>query len=364
MSKQYKIAVYAMTKNEAQFAARWYDNVSEADYVTVLDTGSTDNTVEILRSKGAIVETKVISPWRFDVARNESMRLIPADADICVCVDLDELFEPGWADALRKHWQADTEKMKYLYTWNHDQDGNPLIQIWYEKIHDNSGNWYWAMPVHEALTFKLPREPKTDWIPREEMHLHHWPDLTKSRGQYLDLMQMGIQENPNDFMQQWYYGRELYYHRRYQDSINQLEYVKTMPFNNFEYQRSASLVFLGHAYKAIGDYKKAEESYVMAANQVDDVREPMLFLTQMYYELQRWYACVDAGLRTLDIGYSPGSWYEDKTNYEDKPHDYLSIAFYNIEDYEKSLYHIKAALSYKPHDERLQNNLKLIENKL
>lgn len=364
MKKEYKIAVYAMTKNEEQFVDKWVDSMQEADYITVLDTGSTDRTVELLKARGVHVETKVINPWRFDVARNESMKLIPEDANICVCTDLDELFEPGWADALRKYWQDDTEKMKYLYTWNHDDMGNSLIEIWYEKIHDNSGNWYWDMPVHEALTFKLNRAPKMDWVPREEMHLHHWPDLSKSRGQYLHLMKMGIDQKPNDFIQQWYYGRELFYHKRYEDSINQLEFVKTMPFVGFEYQRAASLVFLGHGYKAIGDYKKAEEAYIMSANQINDVREPMLYLTEMYYEIQRWYACVDAGLRALDISYVQGSWYEDKTNYEDKPHDFLAIAFYNVGDYQKALEHINIALGYKPYDLRLQNNLKIIQNKL
>ena len=77
--------------------------MSEADYIVVMDTGSTDKTIEMLKERGVYVEIKEIKPWRFDIARNESMKLIPKDADIAVCTDLDELFEPGWADALRKH---------------------------------------------------------------------------------------------------------------------------------------------------------------------------------------------------------------------------------------------------------------------
>ena len=71
-----KICVYTITKNEEQFAKKWAENMSEADYVVVLDTGSTDKTVELLKGGGVTVEVKPITPWRFDVARNESMKLI------------------------------------------------------------------------------------------------------------------------------------------------------------------------------------------------------------------------------------------------------------------------------------------------
>ena len=63
-----KICVYAIAKNEEKFVKRWMDSMNEADFVVVLDTGSTDNTAKILKEYGAIVKTEIISPWRFDVA--------------------------------------------------------------------------------------------------------------------------------------------------------------------------------------------------------------------------------------------------------------------------------------------------------
>ena len=53
--KKYKICVYAISKNEEKFVDRWMDSVSEADEVFVLDTGSTDETVEKLKKRGASV---------------------------------------------------------------------------------------------------------------------------------------------------------------------------------------------------------------------------------------------------------------------------------------------------------------------
>ena len=91
--------------------------MSEADYIVVLDTGSTDGTLEKLQADSRVtkVESKIIKPWRFDVARNESMKLIPDDANILVCTDFDELFTPGWGNILREHWLESTTRAHYMY---------------------------------------------------------------------------------------------------------------------------------------------------------------------------------------------------------------------------------------------------------
>lgn len=47
-----KVCVYAICKNESQFVERWMASMGEADAVVVLDTGSTDDTVERLRAAG------------------------------------------------------------------------------------------------------------------------------------------------------------------------------------------------------------------------------------------------------------------------------------------------------------------------
>ena len=72
----YRVVVYAICKNEEAFARRWMDSMREADEVVVLDTGSADKSVEILRECGARVEIETIEPWRFDAARNRPPFLI------------------------------------------------------------------------------------------------------------------------------------------------------------------------------------------------------------------------------------------------------------------------------------------------
>ena len=155
--KKYKVCVYAITKNEEKFVNRWFNSMKEADEIYVLDTGSTDNTVNLLKSLGVNVTVKEIHPWRFDVARNESLELVPKDTDICVCTDLDEVFESGWRKELEKVWKKKTNRILYTYNWSLDENNNPLVSFYTEKIHDRK-NYIWTHPIHEVLTYQEKKE--------------------------------------------------------------------------------------------------------------------------------------------------------------------------------------------------------------
>ena len=92
-----KIATYAIAKNESKHIKRWLEGTKESDYRIVLDTGSTDNTLELLReADNIIVGTTIVSPWRFDTARNQALALIPEDVDVCLILDMDEVPEKNF----------------------------------------------------------------------------------------------------------------------------------------------------------------------------------------------------------------------------------------------------------------------------
>ena len=98
---KWKICVYAICKNEAKFVRRWMDSMREADWVVVLDTGSDDGTPEMLRKLGAQVTEEIITPWRFDVARNRSLELVPEESGTSTIA----VIEPG----------ADVNKLTHVF---------------------------------------------------------------------------------------------------------------------------------------------------------------------------------------------------------------------------------------------------------
>ena len=88
-----KVAIYAIAKNESNNLDGWYKNISNADHILILDTGSDDDTVEKARSLGITVYESAISPWDESRAKNIAMSLLPKDVDFCICLDL---APPDW----------------------------------------------------------------------------------------------------------------------------------------------------------------------------------------------------------------------------------------------------------------------------
>ena len=171
--RQYKICVYAICKNEEKNIQEWLDNVKEADKIYVLDTGSTDNTVNILKQSNAIFETKIFFPFRFDEARNYSLNMVDEDTDICVCCDIDERFEKNWREVIEKNWSSDIQALSYRYTWNFNPDGSEGTVFFISKIHSRHG-FKWVHPVHEVLDYVI-KDIKTRQVP--ELRLYHYAEV-------------------------------------------------------------------------------------------------------------------------------------------------------------------------------------------
>ena len=357
-----KIVVYAICKNEAQFVDRWMDSMSEADEVVVLDTGSSDDTVQRLRDRGARVEVEAISPWRFDVARNRSMELVPKDADICVCTDLDEVLHPGWRKLLEGAWRPGTGQAVYRYTWSFNPDGSEGVVFWYEKIHARHG-YQWVHPVHEVLQWTGPGTPGPK-VTVEGMQLDHLPDPTKSRAQYLSLLELSVQEDPDDDRNVHYLGREYMYRRRWDDCIRTLERHLAMPSATWADERAASMRYIAHSWAMKGKRQLARNWYLRAIAQAPHLREPYMDLAMLLYEDGSWDGVLYFTSCALAISTRPKTYICESASWGSLPHDLRSIAFYHTGRTAQALDEARAALAIEPTNERLAGNVALLEGKM
>lgn len=216
-----KVCVYAICKNEEKFISRWIESLKEADYIVVLDTGSTDRSVEILEGYSPLVhvEQKVYEDFRFDVARNDSMKLIPADADICVVSDLDHVFRPGWKEVLIKAFKDGADEV-YGPIIDYDNDNNVIKWFLSKNVHPNDPRWYWERPIHEGVYYHPDEGDNTEIVCEtiDEFVIEHHQDTTKDRSIYLTMLEKEYQENSKDPMCMIYYGCELGFHGRNQES--------------------------------------------------------------------------------------------------------------------------------------------------
>lgn len=229
------ICVYAICKDESKFAERWlksmYDDGNGADYICVLDTGSSDGTlgklIETASSIGIpsgrlIVSSREFDPWRFDVARNASIELVP-ECDAMVCTDLDEvLIHDFWEDlreCVSEH--PNFNRIYYQYAWSIDRKTDkPLWYFWYDKITKRDG-WYWKYPVHEALTLSEGYGYSGEYcLDSNKIYLKHYPDCTKSRSSYLGLLEQRMSEYPEDTYGVYYLAREYSFRNNIEKAVS------------------------------------------------------------------------------------------------------------------------------------------------
>ena len=358
MSK-YKIGVYAISKNEGKFVDRWVDSMQEADYIYVLDTGSTDDTVKKLKQRGVHVTSKKIEPWRFDVARNASLELLPKDTDICVCTDLDEVLLPGWRNKLEEIWNPKLTRLQYNYNWSLDENNHPIVNFYIEKIHVRNG-YVWTHPVHEVLNYQLGEENK---ITTDEITLNHYPDCKKSRSSYLPLLEMSVKEDPEDDRNMHYLGREYMYYGKWNECIDTL--IRHLHLKNATWkdERCASMRFIARSYTHLKRYDEAKMWLEKAINEAPYLRDPYIEMALLCYQLHEYQKVVLYVEKALTISHHPKSYINELFSYNEVPYDLLAISYYYLNDYEKSYQNALLAVNKKPNDERLKNNLKLIKQK-
>ncbi len=355
---KYKICVYAICKNEEQFVEKWVKSMNEADKIIVLDTGSTDKTVSKLKSAGVDVYEEKITPWRFDVARNRSLEFVPEDIDICVCVDLDERFEPGWREILEKAWKRDTKRAQYRYTWNFNPDGTEGVVFWIDKIHARHG-FHWEHPVHEVLVYTGTEPCNTVYA--EGIQLNHYADITKSRAQYLPLLELSIKEAPDDDRNMHYLGREYMFRGEWDKCIDTLKHHLSMPKAQWKDERCASMRYIAKSYLQKGNREEAKKWYYKSIAEAPYLREPYMDLANMMYEDKNWYGVIYFTQCALKIEERPRTYICEAGAWGSNPYDLLSLGYYYTGAYEKALEAVNKAVEFSPSDERLKSNKKIME---
>lgn len=357
---KYKICVYAICKNEEKFVDRWVDSMQEADKICVLDTGSTDNTVEKLKKRGVDVKVRKIEPWRFDVARNESLEMVPIDYDICVCTDLDEVFESGWRKVLEKLWQQDTTRLRYNYNWSFNNKGNPAVNFYIEKIHTRH-NYKWTHPVHEILTYLNGEEHS---ITTDEITLNHYPDSSKSRSSYLPLLELSVKENPEDDRNMHYLGREYMFYGKWNKCIDTLIKHLNLKSATWKDERSASMRFIARSYTNLNRYDEAKMWLDKAIKETPYLRDPYVERALLEYRLSNYNEIIYYCNEALKIQNHEKTYINETFSWNNTIYDLLSLAYYYTGDIKSALKNINIAIEMNPTDERLQKNKRIIIEKL
>lgn len=329
-----KIAVYAIAKNEAKHVARFCEAASAADIIVIADTGSTDDTVALARKAGAVVHNISVSPWRFDVARNAALALVPADVDICVSMDLDEILQPGWRKVVEKAWTDGVTRIAYQFDHGND---STLTQ---NKIHSRNG-YVWRWVCHE---WPMPDRINEVVATVNFTMAIHKPDLSKSRAQYLDLMYACAVEEPNSARHCKLYAGELYSHSHYEKAISEFTRLINLQETTDPNEKGYAYRMMSRAAHHMGDSQAALSYARQCVAESPNLRESWCTLAWECAQQELWLECLSAASAAISVK-DRGDFYLTEDNvWKGLPHELAASALKEMGMHELAKQHAEMAL--------------------
>ena len=284
------ISLCMIVKNEEMHIKRCLDSIAGlVEEMIIVDTGSTDRTVEIASN----YTSKVYSyPWKDDFSDARNYSFSRASMDYCMWMDADDILEEAEKEKflrLKQSLSPDTDIVMMKYNTSFDEAGKPSFTYFRERWIRNCERYHWVGAVHEVIQ-------TSGRIIYSDIAISHKKkgagDPDRNLKIYRKMIADGKILEPR---QQYYYGRELYYHRQYEEAVSVLEQFLNAEEGWVENKIEACSV-CADCYNRMGQ----EQSALLS------------LLRSMSFDLPRAELCCEIGKYFLEHGNFQNAiyWYE------------------------------------------------------
>jgi len=343
-----------MIKNEEKVILRCLNSVKDlVDYFFIVDTGSTDNTIELVRNyfsennlKGEIVER----PWRnFGENKTEALQLAKNKSDYVIWLDADDVVLSNGFN--KNKLVADSYYVRY--------DGE--LDYCQLRILNNRIDWKCMGVVH---TYPFSAQAKTqDEI--KELKIKTYDDGSTKRDDIKTLSE-ALEKEPNN-KRYWFYLAQSYKDaKRYQEAINC--YLKRISLGGWEEEIYYSYYKIGYCFEMQNLFDDAKKYYLQAWEYRPSRAEPLYRLALLCRKLKDYNQAYLFSKKGLEISYPKDLLFIEKNCY-----NYLllfekSIAAYYVGNYRESYEDCLKIIEMNEVSKEIKNqtklNLKFSEEKI
>jgi ADP-heptose:LPS heptosyltransferase/glycosyltransferase involved in cell wall biosynthesis len=345
LNKDKPICLGMIVKNEALNIKKTLESVkSILDYWVISDTGSTDNTIEIIKETlkdipGELIQSKFVD---FGTNRSEVARIAKDKADYTLMLDADFLITLDNFDKSSLIADQYDVKIKWLDT------------IFYNSfLLSNRLDWKSVGVVHEYWSAEgIQTRAKAVGISID--HDRHGNPRPKGLHD-LALLLQGVKDEPNNARYYFYLANTYRDVGEYQKAID--TFYTRIKMGGWIEEVFYSLYQIGYCYELMNEVTKAKVAYLRAWEFRPSRAEPLYKLAKLcrtYKEYHQSYLFASKG---LEIPISSDTIFVDSATYNYGLRFEKSIAAYWLGKYEESIEdcNIIDNSSNVPEDVKVQN---------
>lgn len=351
------ISLCMILKNEEDVIGRCLDCVKDiVDEIIIVDTGSTDKTKEIVsKYTDKIYDFK----WIDDFAAARNFAFSKATKEYIFWLDADEvLFKEDQTKLLnlKESLNSSIDIVKMTDHRGLDENGDPLLRYKRNRLVKRSNNFKWVGFIHEYI--EVSGNVYESDIAITHQKLHDAGD--RNLRIYRKKLDEGHKLSTRDI---YYYGKELYYNKFYNDAIKVLSEFSEM--DAWIEEKIDAMCKLSDCYFIKGDYAKARESIYKTFEYTTPRAEAVYRVADSFRAEERYEEAI--------------SWYESIFNLEMpkncygfispeywtwKPHLQLTVCYYQINKIEDAIKHHNEAYKINPKNECIASNEKFFNESI
>ncbi|MEW9700326.1 glycosyltransferase [Paenibacillus sp. SI8] len=349
------ISLCMIVKNEQDVIARCLQSVKEAaDEWIVIDTGSTDRTIDIARSEGASIH---IRPWRHDfaAARNESIDL--ATGEWILVLDADESLEEGQGKQLRQIVEnaPDTEGffvriVNYIGSETNNSGASSISSSL--RLFRNKPAYRYVGRIHEQIVQPILSANPSAQLLYSNIQLNHGgylPEIVQKKNKIkrnMELLQQELAYTDNESFHRYNLGVEYMRVGDYAKALEQFRLSRTVV--DWRMTSFGHVVILRetNCLQALGLWEDAIELCSEASDALLDFPDLFLTIGRIHYHQRQWEQAETAFRRAIDIGEAPPQYTSASGAGTYSPSFHLGKTREQLEDYEGAINWYANALKF------------------